>query len=161
MQARPGSVAQKKAFFEAHYARKKRKSEEHDAASDDVAGGDGDLEAAEDRGAASWSSSAADSSCMTDEPPVPAEEVCCGWEDGAVDCGGSASDKPVHVPEELADITDAVGPSCRMDAPTDEMCHMEGGDQVVGAVLQLQKQDLCVDSLTSVDATLKVTDTLS
>lgn len=155
VQARPGSVAQKKAFFEAHYARKKRKSEDHAAARDDVAGGDGDLEAAEDGGAASWSLSAAESSCMTDEPSAPAEEVCCGWEDGVVDCGDSASDKAVHVPEELAAITDAVGPSCRMDAPTNEMCHMEGSDQVVGAVLQLQKQDLCMDSLTAVDATLK------
>jgi hypothetical protein len=163
VQARPGSVAQKKAFFEAHYARKKRKSEDHAAAaSDDVAGGDGELEAAEDGGAASWSLSATESSCMTDEPPAPAEEVCCGWEeDRVVDCGGSASDKPVHVPEELADITDAVGPCCRMDAPTDETQHMEGGDEVVGAVLPLQKQDLCMDSLTAVDATLKVTDTLS
>jgi hypothetical protein len=160
VQARPGSVAQKKAFFEAHYARKKRKSEDHAAARDDVAGGDGDLEAAEDGGAASWSLSAAESSCMTDEPSAPAEEVCCGWEDGVVDCGDSASDKAVHVPEELAAITDAVGPSCRM-APTNEMCHMEGSDQVVGAVLQLQKQDLCMDSLTAVDATLKVTDTSS
>ncbi|AQK39676.1 uncharacterized protein [Zea mays] len=157
VQARPGSVAQKKAFFEAHYARKKRKSEDHAAAaSDDVAGGDGELEAAEDGGAASWSLSATESSCMTDEPPAPAEEVCCGWEeDRVVDCGGSASDKPVHVPEELADITDAVGPCCRMDAPTDETQHMEGGDEVVGAVLPLQKQDLCMDSLTAVDATLK------
>ncbi|KAG0520796.1 hypothetical protein BDA96_08G104900 [Sorghum bicolor] len=154
VQARSGSVAQKKAFFEAHYARKKRKSEDHAAASDDVAGGDGDLEAAEDGGTASWLLSAAESSCMTDEPPAPAEEVCCGWEDG-VDCGGSASDKPVHVPEELADITDAVGPSCRPDAPMDEMCDMESSNQVVEAVLQLQKQDLCMDSLTAVDATLK------
>ncbi|OQU79090.1 hypothetical protein SORBI_3008G093600 [Sorghum bicolor] len=154
VQARSGSVAQKKAFFEAHYARKKRKSEDHAAASDDVAGGDGDLEAAEDGGTASWLLSAAESSCMTDEPPAPAEEVCCGWEDG-VDCGGSASDKPVHVPEQLADITDAVGPSCRPDAPMDEMCDMESSNQVVEAVLQLQKQDLCMDSLTAVDATLK------
>ena len=135
VQARSGSVAQKKAFFKAHYARKKRKSEDHAATSDDVASGD--LEAVEDGGAASWSLSATESSCMTDEPLTPAEEVWCGWKDGVVDCGDSASDKVVHVPEELTAITDAIGPSRRMNAPTNEMCHMEGSDQVVGAVLQL------------------------
>ncbi|CAD6270140.1 unnamed protein product [Miscanthus lutarioriparius] len=104
VQARSGSVAQKKAFFKAHYARKKRKSEDHAATSDDVAGGD--LEAVEDGGAASWSLSAMESSCMTDEPLTPAEEVWCGWKDGVVDCGDSANDKEIPILNQ--DITDSI-----------------------------------------------------
>ncbi|KAG2620347.1 protein WVD2-like 7 isoform X2 [Panicum virgatum] len=153
VQARPGSVAQKKAFFEAHYARKKkRKSEDHGAA----AGADAGLEAGaaeEDGGsAASRPSSSAESSCMTDQAPAPGDEETCGsGEAGVVDCGGPrASDEPVGVPEELAvaAITDAVGPY-RMDAPMDGLCCKEDGNELVaGAVSEsLEKKDLCSSNL--------------
>ncbi|KAG2628702.1 protein WVD2-like 7 isoform X2 [Panicum virgatum] len=154
VQARPGSVAQKKAFFESHYARKKkRKSEDHGAA----AGDDGGLEAgaAEEEGgsAASRPSSSAESSCMTDQAPAPGDEETCGsGEAGVVDCGGPrASDEPAEVAEELAvaAITDAVGPSNRMDAPVDGLCHREGGNELVaGAVSELlEKKNLCSSNL--------------
>ncbi|CAN6328859.1 unnamed protein product [Urochloa humidicola] len=162
VQARPGSVAQKKAFFEEHYARKKkRKSEDHDSAADDDDGSD--LEAAEaeveEEGGvdASWPSSAAESSCMTDQAPVQGDEdeMCAAVETGVVDCGGlHASDEPVEMAEELAAVTDAVGPCCRMDAPVDELCHREGGNvQDSGAILQsLEKKDQCSSTLVAVDA---------
>ncbi|PUZ66664.1 hypothetical protein GQ55_3G346300 [Panicum hallii var. hallii] len=164
VQARPGSVAQKKAFFEAHYARKKkRKSEYHGSA----AGGDGSLEAAaavedeeEDGGsAASRPSSSAQSSCMTDQAPAPGEEGG-GGEAGVVDFGGPrARDEPVEVAEELAvaAITYSVGPSCRMDAPVDRLCHREGGnEQVAGAVSESpEKKDLCSRNLVVVDVVEK------
>ncbi|XP_012699832.1 protein WVD2-like 7 isoform X2 [Setaria italica] len=159
VQARPGSVAQKKAFFEEHYARKKkRKSEDHGAAAS--ADDDGGLEAAEEEdggSAALWPSSlSAESSCMTDQAPAPGDEETCGGEEtGVVNCcSPRASDEPVGVAEELAAVTDAVSPSCRMDAPVDELCHGEGGnEQVAGAVLELlEKKDLCSSNLVSVDA---------
>ncbi|RCV22832.1 hypothetical protein SETIT_4G251100v2 [Setaria italica] len=148
---------QKKAFFEEHYARKKkRKSEDHGAA---ASADDGDLEAAEEEdggSAASWlSSSSAESSCMTDQAPAPGDEETCGGEEtGVVNCcGPRASDEPVGVAEELAAVTDAVSPSCRMDASVDALCHGEGGnEQVAGAVLELlEKKDLCSSNLVSVD----------
>ncbi|OEL18238.1 hypothetical protein BAE44_0020742, partial [Dichanthelium oligosanthes] len=158
VQARPGSVAQKKAFFEAHYARKKRKSDDHDTAADDDAG----LEAAageEDGGAASWPSSSAESSCMTDQAPAPGEEeMCGGGETGVVNSGGPrGGDEPGEVAEELAAITDVVGPSCIMDGPADELWHREGGDeQLSAAVLQpLEKKDMCSGNLAPVDAIVK------
>ncbi|RLN27486.1 uncharacterized protein C2845_PM05G21060 [Panicum miliaceum] len=157
VQARPGSVAQKKAFFEAHYARKKRrKSEDH--------GDDGGLEASaaeEDGGSdASRPSSSVESSCMTDQAPAPGDEETCGsGEAGVVDCGGPrASDEPVEVAEELAAAatTDAIGPSCRMDAPVDVLCHRErGNEQVVGAVSESLKKDLCSSNLVVIDAVEK------
>ena len=154
VQARPGSVAQKKAIFEAHYARKKkRKSEDHGAA----AGADAGLEAGaaeEDGGsAASRPSSSAESSCMTDQAPAPGDEETCGsGEAGVVDCGGPrASDEPAEVAEELAvaAITDGVGPSNRMDAPVDGLCYREGGNELVaGAVSEsLEKKNLCSSNL--------------
>ncbi|CAN6338128.1 unnamed protein product [Urochloa humidicola] len=162
VQARPGSVAQKKAFFEAHYARKKkRKSEDHGAAadSDDGCG----LEEAEEEddggGAASWRSSSAESSCMTDQVPAAGDEEMCGaGETGVVDCGGPrARDELVEVADELAAVTDAVGPYCRMDAPVDELHHREGGNvQDSGAILQsLEKKDQCSGTLVAVDAAEK------
>ncbi|XP_062203492.1 protein WVD2-like 7 isoform X2 [Phragmites australis] len=160
-QSRPGSVAQKKAFFEAHYARK-RKSEadaadddDEDRADDDDedrAGGDGALEAA--YGGAT-SSSVTESSCMTDE--APGEEMSGGVDAGDEDCSGSGGDGPVGVSEEVEAITDAVGPF-RMDAAADELCHMNGEAHVDGVIHCLQsqeKQDLCTGNLVAADAVEK------
>ena len=153
VQARPGSVAQKKAFFEAHYARKKkRKSEDHGAAAGDDAGLEAGAAEEDGGSAASRPSSSAESSCMTDQAPAPGDEETCGsGEAGVVDCGGPrASDEPVGVPEELAvaAITDAVGPY-RMDAPMDGLCCKEDGNELVaGAVSEsLEKKDLCSSNL--------------
>jgi hypothetical protein len=190
VQARPGSVAQKKAFFEEHYGRKKkRKSEDHSAAADDSRG----LEVSAEEDASRTTSSAesscmtdqalapgdeetgvmdcgapcvsheAESSCMTDQAPAPGDE-----ETGVMDCGAPcASHEPVGVAEELASITDAVSP-CRMDAPVDELCYLEGGNvQVAGAVLESQEmKHLCSSNLMAAVVAvnkqlLKVTDTLS
>ncbi|KAF8659648.1 hypothetical protein HU200_058408 [Digitaria exilis] len=158
VQARPGSVAQKKAFFEAHYARKKRKSEDHGAAADDADGGLEEAAEEEDggTGTASWPSSPAESSCMTDQAPAPGDQEMCGdGETGVVTCGGcGASDELVEVTEELAAVTNAVGPSCRMDEHVDELRHAENGnEQVAGPVLaSLEKKDVCSSNLVAVDA---------
>ncbi|CAN6342576.1 unnamed protein product [Urochloa humidicola] len=163
VQTRPGSVAQKKAFFEEHYARKKkRKSEDNGGGADDDDGGSleaDEAEAEEDGGGdAACPSSSVESSCMTDQAPAQGDEEMCGAvETGVVDCGGHrASDELVRVAGELAAVTNAVGPCCRMDtpAPVDELRHREGGNvQDSGAILQsLEKKDQCSSALVAVDA---------
>uniref|UniRef100_A0A0A9EPJ7 TPX2 C-terminal domain-containing protein n=1 Tax=Arundo donax TaxID=35708 RepID=A0A0A9EPJ7_ARUDO len=161
-QSRPGSVAQRKAFFEAHYARKRKN--EADAGADygegyddeeGRDGGEGDLEAAD--GGCAASSSATESSCMTDE--APGEETCGGGDADAADCGGGVGDgPPVGVSEEVEAIADAVGPSCRMDEATDKLCHKEGDKHFGGAIHGLQSQenqDLCNENLMPADAAEK------
>ncbi|KAF0889930.1 hypothetical protein E2562_033904 [Oryza meyeriana var. granulata] len=123
-QSRPGSVAQKKAFFEAHYARKRKSDEDAAAADPDEASG-----------AAASSSPGSSSSCMTNEPD--AEKTSCFVGSGAAGCGGGVvAAGPVDALEELDAITDGVGSSCRVGEP-----HHKQDDVHVGEsrdVLQAQ-----------------------
>ncbi|KAL6642466.1 hypothetical protein ACP70R_020647 [Stipagrostis hirtigluma subsp. patula] len=149
-QSQPGSVAQRKAFFEAHYARKRKI--QADAGDGEDEGG---LEAAERTDATSSSSSSADSSCMTDE--APREETCVAGGDGdAADCGGAAvADVPQ---QQLEAITDAVASSFSMDGAADKACIRQGGVQVGEAVRgpeEPEKQDFCNHNSVAVDAVEK------
>ncbi|KAG8093362.1 hypothetical protein GUJ93_ZPchr0012g20674 [Zizania palustris] len=156
-QSRPGSVAQKKAFFEAHYARK-RKSDD-DAAAD----GDGDAEHEEVGGGAAASSARSSSSCMTDEPAVE-ETSCVG--SVAAGCGGSGSGSgdgvvaavPVEPFDVLEAITNGVGSSCTVDEVGELRPNLD--DVLVGEArdgLQVQKkqefasQDPCAGNFVAVD----------
>ncbi|GJM87599.1 hypothetical protein PR202_ga03568 [Eleusine coracana subsp. coracana] len=148
-QARPGSVAQKKAMFEAHYARKRKM--EADAAAAGAEGGYGEDLAVEDGGeAASVSSSVAGSSCMTDETAAE-QEVSGGGGgdlDGAVECGGGAGDGIAGVAtEEVQAVTDSVGSACKMDEPASEIRNRESD-----VSQSPKKQDSCNSRLVSVDA---------
>lgn len=161
-QSRPGSVAQKKAFFEAHYA-KKRKSEADADDGDEEAGRDLGLDEADGTAASS-----ADSSCMTDEPGW---EKARGVDSDAAGRGGVVADGPVEASEELEAIPDGVGSSCRVDG-ANERCHGEDDVPVGEArdglqVLEKQEdasQDFCDANFVAVDAAekqpLKVTDRL-
>lgn len=118
-QSRPGSVAQKKAFFEDHYA-KKRKSEADDA---DHAGCDEeDVEVdPHDPADGGVAASSADSSCMTD-----GEEETRGVDPDAPDRGGGVDAAgPVEALQELKAETDGlVRPAVwltRMINPTKRM----------------------------------------
>ncbi|KAL5225941.1 hypothetical protein ABZP36_012580 [Zizania latifolia] len=157
-QSRPGSVAQKKAFFEAHYARK-RKSEDADADAATAADGDGDAEHEKaGGGAAAWSARSS-SSCMTDEPA--AEETSCVGS-VAAGCGGSGDGVVAAVPveplDELEAITNGVGSSCTVDEVGELRPNLD--DVLVGEArdgLQVQKkqevasQDPCAGNFVAVD----------
>ncbi|KAM3392442.1 hypothetical protein ACQJBY_013532 [Aegilops geniculata] len=144
-QSRPGSVAQKKAFFEEHYARK-RKSADLDEGDE---GRDVDADGA--YGGEAWS---ADSSCMTDEPA--GEEETGGVDSGAPeDCGAvvDAAVSPVEAPQELEAVTDGAASSCRLDS-TDARSHEQRDVlQVAEARKELQLDTECV--LAAVDAVEK------
>ncbi|CAM0880234.1 unnamed protein product [Alopecurus aequalis] len=133
-QSRPGSVAQKKAFFEEHYARK-RKSE----ADADADAGEDDARDIDTGGVACWS---ADSSCMTDEPAGP------GSIDSSLDYGvihDAAS--PIDASEEeLKAVTNGVGLSCSLDNK-DERSHKQDDVQVAEATKGLQLDDAAVYSV--------------
>uniref|UniRef100_A0A0E0FB60 TPX2 C-terminal domain-containing protein n=1 Tax=Oryza meridionalis TaxID=40149 RepID=A0A0E0FB60_9ORYZ len=143
-QSRPGSVAQKKAFFEAHYARKRKT----DATGSDV---DPDEDAA--AAAAVSLARSSSSSCMTDEPAAE-ETTSCVVGSGVVASG------PVEEMEELDVITDGgVGSSCGVDA--DGAAHRKQDGVHVGEsreVLQaMEKQeaathDPCADNSVPADA---------
>ncbi|KAK3136439.1 hypothetical protein QOZ80_5BG0434570 [Eleusine coracana subsp. coracana] len=149
-QARPGSVAQKKAMFEAHYARKRKM--EADAAAAGAEGGYGEDFAVEDGGeAASVSSSAEGSSCMTNETASEQEVSGSGGGgdlDGAVECGGGAGDGIAGVAtKEVQAGTYSVGSACKMDEPADEIRNRESD-----VSQSPKKQDSCSGRLVSVDA---------
>ncbi|TVU51726.1 hypothetical protein EJB05_03168 [Eragrostis curvula] len=155
-QARPGSVAQKKALFEAHYARK-RKSEE--AAADDQVGYEEEDLAEPDGGGvegASLSSSAAGSSCMTDDAATGQEqEVCGGGGDfAAVECGGGGGDELAGVAEEVEAITDGVGSACKMDEAVNEPCHVEPDAQAQDGATHSQ-EGVCNDNSEPAEAVQK------
>ena len=132
-QSRPGSVAQKKAFFDEHYARKRKISEDDaDAGEDDDARGI-DTDAAAYGGVARWS---ADSSCMTDEPA--AGGVDSSPDRGVVADAASPVDASVAG---LKAVTDGVGLSCSLDT-TDERSHGQDDDvQVVAEERKGLQQD--------------------
>nr|XP_015619012.1 protein WVD2-like 7 isoform X2 [Oryza sativa Japonica Group] len=145
-QSRPGSVAQKKAFFEAHYARKRKTDADADATGSDV---DPD----EDAAAAVSSARSSSSSCMTDEPAAE-ETTSCVVGSGVVAAG------PVEEMEELDVIADGgVGSSCGVDA--DGAAHHKQDGVHAGEsreVLQaMEKQeaatpDPCADNSVPADA---------
>ncbi|XP_040385323.1 protein WVD2-like 7 [Oryza brachyantha] len=158
-QSRPGSVAQKKAFFEARYARRKRKSDEDDDGAA-AAGSSSDVEPDEaGAGAAATaaeSSPGSSSSCMTNEPAA-AGDASCFVGSGDAGCGGGVvAARPVDAPEEgLHDVNDGVG-SCRVDE-----VHHKQDDVHVGesrdVLLPLEKQDgssqdPCSDNSVAIDA---------
>ncbi|KAF7006520.1 hypothetical protein CFC21_021556 [Triticum aestivum] len=139
-QSRPGSVAQKKAFFEEHYARKRKSADVEDEEGDE--GRDADADGAYGE---AWS---AGSSCMTDEP---AGEETGGVDSGAPDDCGAVADAaapPVEAPQELEAVADGAAPSCRLDS-TDE----QRGVQVAEARKGLQLDTEC--ALAAVDAVEK------
>uniref|UniRef100_A0A453AK98 TPX2 C-terminal domain-containing protein n=1 Tax=Aegilops tauschii subsp. strangulata TaxID=200361 RepID=A0A453AK98_AEGTS len=139
-QSRPGSVAQKKAFFEEHYARKRKSADVDDE------GHDADADGADGGGGEAWS---ADSSCMTDEPA--GEEETGGVDSGAPeDCGAvvAAAVPPGEAPQELKAVLDGAASSCRLDS-TDEQRDV----QVAEARKGLQLDTECV--LAAVDAVEK------
>uniref|UniRef100_A0ACD5XPL7 Uncharacterized protein n=2 Tax=Avena sativa TaxID=4498 RepID=A0ACD5XPL7_AVESA len=127
-QSRPGSVAQKKAFFEEHYARKRKSQDDADAdADEDVEGG----------GAACWS---AGSSCMTDEP---AGEATRGV-DSSPDRGVIVDAAPVDAAsEEPKAVPNAVGLPCSLDN-TNEPSHKHDDVQVAEARNGLQLDEGCI-----------------
>ncbi|KAM0885778.1 hypothetical protein ACQ4PT_030112 [Festuca glaucescens] len=146
-QSRPGSVAQKKAFFEERYARKRKSEDDIDADADEGVednARDVDTDAAYG-GVACWS---AGSSCMTDEP---AGEEMRGV-DSSPDFGVVVDDAPIDAEEEFKAVTNGVGLSSSF-ANTDERSHHvqvaearkglqldDGG--IVAAVDSLEKQPL-------------------
>ncbi|KAM3372305.1 hypothetical protein ACQJBY_019283 [Aegilops geniculata] len=154
-QSRPGSVAQKKAFFEEHYARKRKSAD-----LDDVdEGRDVDTDAAYGGGGEAWS---AGSSCMTDEPA--GEEETGGVDSGAPEDCGAVVDAavPVEAPQELEAVADGAAPSCRLDS-TDEQRDMQVAEArkglqldtecVVAAVDTVEKQPLQESSIVNQGAT--------
>jgi hypothetical protein len=138
LQARLGSVAQKKAMLEAHYARKRK------VEADAEGGPEGDLAVGDEDCAASLSlSTEGGSSCMTGDA-APGQEACGGGADfeGAVECGGGAGDG-----EAVQAITDSVSSACRMDEATDAILNREVED-----ALPSQRKDSCSGHLVSTDA---------
>lgn len=148
-QSRPGSVAQKKAFFEAHYARKRKTDADADATGSDVDPDEANAAAA----AAVSSARSSSSSCMTDEP-AEEETTSCVVGSGVVAAG------PVEEMVELDVITDGgVGSYCGVDA--DEAAHHKQDGVLVGEsrdVLQVQEKqeaathDPCADNSVPADA---------
>lgn len=151
-QARPGSVAQKKAMFEAHYARK-RKMETDDATAGAEGGYEKVLAVEEANGAHSSTSSAAGSSCMTDEAATE-QEVSGGGGSGcavddAVECGGDASDGVAAVAaDEVEVITDVVGSARKEDESVGETGNRESD----ASQSNKENQDLCTGHSVSVHA---------
>jgi hypothetical protein len=134
-QARPGSVAQKKAMLEAHYARKSNTEADAEGAEGGQEGGDASLSPSTEGG----------SSCMTDDA-APEQEVSGGGDpQGALECDGAAG----LAAEEVHAITDSVALACRMDgAAADEICNREERD----ALQSQEKHDSSNGHLVSVDA---------
>jgi hypothetical protein len=117
LQARPGSVAQKKAMLEAHYARKRNTEADAEGAEGgqeggDLAVGDASLPPSTEGG----------SSCMMDDA-APEQEVSGGGDpQGALECDGAAG----LAAEEVQAITDSVDFTCRMnETAADEICNKE------------------------------------
>ncbi|XP_048554515.1 protein WVD2-like 7 isoform X1 [Triticum urartu] len=135
-QSRPGSVAQKKAFFEEHYARKRKSADVDEGRDADADGGE------------AWS---ADSSCMTDEP---AGEETGGVDSGAPEDCGAVVDAavPGEAHQELKAVADGVVSSCRLDS-TAERSHELRDVQVAEARKGLQLDAGCV--VAAVDAVEK------
>uniref|UniRef100_A0ACD5Y7H7 Uncharacterized protein n=1 Tax=Avena sativa TaxID=4498 RepID=A0ACD5Y7H7_AVESA len=121
-QSRPGSVAQKKAFFEEHYARKRKSQDDADA--------DEDVEDDAYGGATCWS---AGSTCMTDGP---AGEAMRGV-DSSLDCAVIVDAAPVDASEEPKAVPNVVGLSCSLDSK-DEPSHKQDDVQVAEATNGLQ-----------------------
>ncbi|XP_052138939.1 protein WVD2-like 7 isoform X2 [Oryza glaberrima] len=148
-QSRPGSVAQKKAFFEAHYARKRKTDADADATGSDVDPDEANAAAA----AAVSSARSSSSSCMTDEPAAE-ETTSCVVGSGVVAAG------PVEEMVELDVITDGgVGSYCGVNA--DEAAHHKQDGALVGEsrdVLQAMERqkgtthDPCADNSVPADA---------
>jgi hypothetical protein len=142
LQARPGSVAQKKAMLEAHYARKRKVEAEgpESGPEGDLAVGDESLLPSTEGG----------SSCMSDDA-APGQEACGGGGadfEGAVECGGGGGDGAAGVAAEAAQaITDSVSSACRMDEATNAIRNREVED-----ALQSQGKDLCSGHLVSIEA---------
>ncbi|KAL6905937.1 hypothetical protein ACP4OV_003538 [Aristida adscensionis] len=147
--SRPGSVAAKAAFFDAHYATKKRKT--HPAT--DAAAAAAALDAPCGAAAAATSSST-ESSCMTDEPPTETEETTGGGgtdkPDAAVCSGGAGLEPTMQAPQELEAVAGAVASSCTVDAAADEACHWNG-DAPVAADVQAAHQSQEKQEFNSVD----------
>lgn len=147
-QSRPGSVAQKKAFFEEHYARKRKSADVEEGDE----GRDADADGAYGGGGEAWS---ADSSCMTHEPA--GEEETRGVDSGAPPGCGAIVDTavpPGEAPQELKAVTDGVASSCRLDC-ADARSHEQHDMQAAEARKEPQLDTGCGCVVAAVDAVEK------